>query len=192
MLEVIDNFLGPASFGFLREMLDNETFEGVVNPVDGVFYPGILASPGFEPLEGMVAKRIKHLHKRELDFHSLFFRLSPEGTVAPQQVHTDVDMGDYTFLLYMNRLEDCQGGTSVLTHKYGLMSHPQSPEELAMCIRDQNNPSMWDTVNAIGMVPNRAAILSSDYFHRSEPVGGFGRGAKDGRLVMVAFYSEVN
>ena len=63
-----------------------------------------------------------------------FFRKSPAGQVEPHFIHTDIDMGDWSALLYLNP-EPAEGdGTDFWTHKEtgeieSITPHLRSKEE---------------------------------------------------------------
>jgi hypothetical protein len=119
-------------------------------------------------------------------------RLSPDGVHVPHPVHTDISMGKYSLMLYLNRAEHCRGGTSILKHiESGMVRTPRTEEEFALWQRDMRNPEAWSYVDAAEMAPNRAFIFDADMYHRAEPEGGFGKDATDGRLVLTMFFDPV-
>ena len=116
-------------------------------------------------------------------------RLSPQFTVAPHQAHTDTLMGNFSLMLYLNRLEDCEGGTSFVIHKEALIdSSPINDKQLKVWQRDTNTPEAWQIKDVSQMIPNRACIFDANLMHRAEPIGGFGDNSQNARLVLTAFY----
>ena len=186
---IVDNFFSGLVFSMLRVWADAQNYAGVRNPVDDTVYPGICAEfPDNDFMRERVENKLAELNKgKRVKIKTLFMRLSVEGTPTPQPVHTDISMGQLTFLLYMNRKEHCKGGTRVLRHVTGLDRSPATLEEMALLERDCRDLDQWETLRNCPMAPNRAFILPSHHFHLAEPVGGFGSCAKDGRLVMVGF-----
>lgn len=173
---VIDDFF--EDFDAFREYLDTLNYEGETNPADGVFYPGVTtAIPRYFGLQvELKVGKPKYL----------FLRLSPEGQETPHQAHHDSVMAKYTMVVYLNRKEDCQGGTSVVSHtEHG----DDVPEEVWR--QDTNNPDKWTVKEMYDMEPNRAVFYPSETWHRSEPVGGFGNVPKNARLVMVGFFDDI-
>jgi len=175
--EIIDDFLPQDVFTALRQHCDKLSYSGVASPVDGVIYPGIsLDIPEFVKVFLGCPK-------------TLFMRLSLKGVEAPHQAHTDSVMGTRSLMLYLNRSEHCQGGTSLVRHEHtGMRRDPKTPEELAIWELDTNRRTAWQIYDIAKMQPNRAAIFDAGLMHRAEPVGGFGENAQNGRLVLTAFY----
>ena len=93
-------------------------------------------------------------------------------------------------MLYLNREEDCQGGTSFVQHiDTGVAFAPARAEGiLALMIHDQNNDYAWRAYKTIKMASNRGLIFDASAFHRAEPVGGFGTNNKDARVVLTCFF----
>lgn len=183
----IDNFL--SSFDELRDHCDELSFEGETNPVDGVFYPGVDLDIPEATKDEILANLISMNGGNEVDIKAMFLRLSPKDTRAPHQSHNDSSMGQYSMMLYMNREEDCEGGTSMVRHKsMGFSSNPINSKQLKAWESDHSNPMKWDVYDYCEMLPNRACIFKAEKMHRSEPVGGFGADSKNARLVLVCFF----
>lgn len=175
--EILDEFLPRELYEFLRKHCDTLKFDGVVNPVDGVLYPGI--STDIPPQIMAFFGRPKFI----------FMRLSLAGVPVPHQAHTDATMGGTSLMLYLSRAEHCKGGTSLVRHKYtGMTRNPRDSFEESQWKQDTNNPEAWEIYELAEMQPNRAAVFDADLMHRAEPIGGFGDSAKNGRLVLTAFY----
>lgn len=179
---IVDDFL--PDFEDWRGWADTCAFGDVTNPADDVTYPLICtAVPSF----GMQA-RLSGIMNGPVSIRSLFLRLSPAGVPAPHQAHSDTTMGRYTAIVYLNRPEHCQGGTSLVRHVSGFERTPTTAEQFAAWQRDMNTPDRWEPTLVCPMTPNRAFIFDSDLMHRAEPTAGFGTDATDGRLIMCAFY----
>jgi hypothetical protein len=183
----VPNFL--PSFEKFRLHCDGVDYNGLVNPVDGVFYPGVSVDiPSWimrEVLEGLT-----NFEGAPIALRALFLRLSPLGVEAPHQAHTDAVMGERSMMLYMNRFEDCRGGTSLVRHESGLDRNPVNESEEAIWKQDTNNPDAWEITQLCEMEPNKAFIFDAGLMHRAEPVGGFGTSPIDARLVLTAFYDR--
>jgi hypothetical protein len=179
---IIDDFL--PDFDGWREWADTAKYDPIENPVDGVVYPGICtAIPSFG-----TQQRLSLVMGTNVKVRTLFMRLSLEGIAVPHQAHTDAVMGEFSLMLYLNRAEHCRGGTSLVRHVSGMDSHPTTPEQVALWEQDTNAPDRWSIYSMAEMKPNRAFIFRSDLFHRAEPIGGFGAGPTNGRLVLTAFF----
>lgn len=186
---VIDGFIDD--FEALREHCDSISYDGGVNETDGVFYPGTtLEIP--ESVKQEIISKLENGIGKKISCSTMFLRLSVEGVKAPHQAHTDTSMGQYGFMLYLNRLEDCLGGTSFVRHKEsGLSHHPINQKQADIWKRDHSITDAWSVTDMFEMLPNRACVFNTDIMHRSEPVGGFGKDAKDGRLVLICFFDVI-
>lgn len=172
---VLDDFL--PDFSGWRAWADTAHFSDVINPADGVSYPGICdAVPTFG-----TRQRLESVMGRQVRINALFMRLSLEGVQVPHQAHNDAVMGKFSMMLYLNRPEHCRGGTS-------LLRHIEREPDKETWERDTNDPEMWEVLSLCQMKSNRAFIFRSDLWHRAEPIGGFGTTAVDGRLVLTAFF----
>jgi hypothetical protein len=183
---VIENFL--EDFDSYREYCDELDYTGETNPSDGLFYPGVSAAVP-DSVKAQVLAHLETTFGRPVKINVIFLRLSPSGVATPHQVHTDSPLGEFGCLVYMNRLEDCIGGTALVRHiETGLQTDPINEKQLRIWERDNHAPDLWETVEMCDMVPNRAFIFHTNGMHRSVPVGGFGETSKDARLVMVTFF----
>lgn len=184
---IVDSFL--TSYNELRDFADQADFKSAVNPIDNVSYPGICKDIP-ENIKLEILGKLSELKGSNLLRAEMFLRMSPKGAPCPHQAHTDVIMGDFSCMLYLNRQEHCMGGTSILRHKAtGIGYAPESPDFIKIISDDQNNPSAWDVVDYAVMHPNRAFIFKANRVHRAEPIGGFGATSKDARIVLTCFFS---
>lgn len=187
-MTIVDDFL--SDFESLRQWADTAKYEDIENPVDKVVYP-LIAKDIPSEVRHEVEMNLMMLMSRPVTINYLFMRLSPEKVRVPHQVHTDTSMGEYSLMLYMNRQANCWGGTSILQHVDGMDRHPANEAELAVWRRDMNDVNSWKITDFCPMRQNRAFVFQSDLFHRAEPIFGFGRGPRKGRLVLTAFFNLV-
>ena len=182
---IVDNFLDD--FDSLRKHCDDLSYSGFTSPVDGVFYPGIsLGIP--EETRAEVLGKLQKI-TGEVKNPWLFLRLSLDGVDVPHQAHNDASMGRYGMILYINRPEHCQGGTSTVRHiTEGMESGPQTDKQLEIWKRDVNKYEQWEITEMIDMQHNRAWIFPTQQMHRAEKPSSYGTSPADGRLVMVAFW----
>ena len=183
---VVDDFL--SYFDKVREWADGATFAPVTSPVDGVEYPGICADIP-DNLKAEVHFKLQLVLGGAVKINHIFARLTTEGTPVPHQAHNDATMGQCSFMLYLNRPEHCRGGTELVEHiardmRYG----PETPDDVEVWKAETNIRSVWEEYGGAQMKPNRAFIFDARLMHRAAPVGGFGKDAKDGRLVLTAFF----
>lgn len=181
---VLDDFLPDDIFEALREYADNADF--VDYESQGVSYSGIVPEIPTE-----IEQIIQHRMPFVAHDMTIFLRFSLEGMQYPHQVHSDWEMGDTSMMLYLNREEDCQGGTAFVSHKdSNMFIHPDMDSRLEQLNRDQDNPEKWDIYELCEMKPNRALFFPSWLLHRAEPIGGFGTNREHGRVVLTAFFNR--
>ncbi len=183
---VIDDFL--PEFDELQSYARSATFTDVVNEFDGVTYPLICADIP-DHLKLAVFQALAN-HVGLPESITIFMRRSPAGVPCPHQVHSDASMGEYSLMLYLNQEEDCDGGTSFLSHRQtGIAYNPEDPISTSIIVNDQNNDAAWQVREMVEMRPNRAVIFDAARLHRSEPVGGFGDTPDNTRIVLTCFFS---
>lgn len=182
---VVDDFL--SEFEELQNYAKTAKFADVVNEFDGVSYPLICADiPSHLRLSifGAIAK-----HFAPPESPTIFMRRSPAGIHCPHQVHSDARMGTHSLMLYLNSEEDCEGGTSFLSHiATGIGYAPENPQVIPIIEADQNNRDAWAVREMVDMLPNRAVIFDAERMHRAEPVGGFGDTPENTRVVLTCFF----
>lgn len=182
---VIDNFL--PEFDEIQSFARSATFTDVVNDFDGVTYPLICADIPRHLVISVLGHIAKHFAIPEDPV--MFMRRSPAGVPCPHQVHSDASMGTHSLMLYLSDEEDCEGGTSFLSHKMtGIAYNPEIPEAADIIVADQNRPDAWDVRDMVAMHPNRAVIFDAARLHRAEPVGGFGDTPENTRVVLTCFF----
>lgn len=191
----IRKFFSKEDFEKLNEYARGLDYSGIVNPEDLVEYPNVSAEVP-EWVKAHVEDRIFEMSKRRLRVKWAFFRLSDDGTpVAPHQAHTDTVMGQFTFLLYMQDApEGVKAGTSLVKHKTvgGLHQDPWTSAEHEVWQKDHSDPEKWVIWKFFEMERNKGVLYESKLMHRAEPVGGFGSGIEDGRLVLTCFLERAN
>lgn len=181
---IVDNFL--KTFDKLKFAATHTQYCGLVNPHDGVRYPDITVDIPVECLDE-VQDRLDEVMGRPVEIKTIFMRLTSINTSgAPHQAHNDSVMGDFTLLLYLN---GGPGGTSLVKHREtGMEGQPETQEQYEAWLRDTNVPDAWEITDMVYMKENRANIIAAERMHRAEPIGGFGKDASDGRIVLTAFF----
>lgn len=178
--DVVDGFLDE--FDSFRSHCDQIDYSGEVNPYDGVMYPGI----SFDIPESVKLEAFKKLGARD---PKIFLRLTLDGQDVPHSAHNDAVMSSKGCIIYLNRAEDCKGGTSFVDHKdLGMRYGPANEQEEAVWKADNNNYDAWNICDMVEMVSNRALMFDTKMMHRAEPPSAFGGCSRHGRLVMVCFY----
>jgi hypothetical protein len=112
-----------------------------------------------------------------------FFRKSPLGQVEPNYIHSDIDMGDWTAVLYLSPESPEGDGTVFWTHRAtgevgNMTPHLRSEEG-----RDAGN---WDIRQMVRGTFNRMVVFPSHYYHSRAIHENWGDGP-DARLVQVVF-----
>ena len=127
-------------------------------------------------------------------------RLTLAGDKGLSGVH--IDPCFYSGILYLSLPEHARGGTEFFRHRpTGLERVPADGVGLAqsgfadvnelveqVVNRDTLKPARWERTMTVPMRFNRLVLFSPWLFHNSAP--GFGRGASDGRLVMLLFFAR--
>lgn len=180
-----DNFL--SNYDWFRSYCDGLEYKAVENEADGVVYPGINTDiPKFMEID--VLYKLQQLIGPIVK-STMFLRLSIEGFEAPHGAHNDSVMGDYTMIMYMNRSDQCQGGTSLVSHKeHGMADGVEDDSFLKIWERDTNDYEAWNIDEMFHMKQNRAVIFPSNRMHRAE-ANNFGSSPEDGRLIMGCFFN---
>jgi hypothetical protein len=183
---IIDSFLDD--FDYLREFCDTHEFPGATNPVDDVFYPGVSVGVP-DKIKSEIKSKVSSLFGRKVIEKAMFFRLSTLDTHDPHKAHTDKAMSSLSMMLYLNRIDDCIGGTSFVMHKKtGMSSSPINARQSLVWQADTNKSEAWQITSMCDMMPNRALFFDSNIMHMALPSGGFGSDSIDGRLVLVFFF----
>ncbi len=122
-------------------------------------------------------------HDQQLDPTLTFFRKSPLGQVEPHFIHTDVDMGDWSALLYLNPEPPAGDGTTFWRHLETGATESSIPHERSEEGRD---PAKWAMRVHVAGLFNRLLLFPSSYFHSRAIHENWGAG-DDARLVQVVF-----
>lgn len=178
---IVDNFLDD--YEWFRSYCDLIEYKDEVNEVDGVVYHGISTDIPVGIVADVILKLQRLVGGRITDY-TMFLRLSVDGVNPPSPAHNDRSMGDYACILHLSR--DDNSGTSFITHKEVGDIH-EGNEHIMQ--RDTNDLDKWEVEENFKGVPNRALVFDSSIAHRAEPPYSYGSSAKDGRLVLVCFFS---
>lgn len=191
---IIDDMLPQHLYDTLRKLCREKQYEGVVNPIDGVTYPGIntivpvwLTSYWRRAVADTMA-----IEPEQITIQAQFFRLTTSTTPsAPHQAHNDISHAQYSSFYYINdKPEDVMAGTSILSHKdLGMEKGPIGFDEVRIAMEDSNDYDAWKIEKMFFWEANRCVYYPSELMHRAEPPGGWGNDASDGRLVLITFFS---
>ena len=112
-----------------------------------------------------------------------FFRKSPLGQVEPHWIHSDIDMGQWSAVLYLNQNPPEGDGTAFWTHKASgaigsLVPHERSAEG--------NSIEGWTRRAVVQAKFNRMVVFPSHLFHSRAIHENWGEG-NESRLTQVTF-----
>jgi hypothetical protein len=113
-----------------------------------------------------------------------FFRKSPLGQVEPHFIHTDIDMGQWSAILYLNENPPPGDGTSFWTHRQteeigSIVPHQRSEE-------GRTPSDHWELRITIPSRFNRLLIFPSFYFHSRALFENWGE-SESSRFTQVVF-----
>ena len=178
MIRIFDDAVpDPMNYRYRALRLEFRTYEFGPTIFHGIATGG--------PCAGMLSR----LHSEfELLHPSLtFFRKSPLGQVEPHFIHTDIDMGEWSALLYLNPKPKDGDGTCFWMHKDTGAIESAVPHERSI---EGRNPDNWTMRKRIDAKFNRMVVFPSSYFHSRAIHENWGEG-DDARLVQVAFGTGV-
>lgn len=127
------------------------------------------------------------------------FRLNLAGELPHSWVHSDDICAKYASVLYLNRPEQCSGGTAFWKHEQlGIDRLPSRADLEARGVdadgfykgmdRDWKDLGLWKQTGFVAMKRNRFITYPTCLFHSRFPFEGFGKGPEDGRLIWICFY----
>ena len=127
------------------------------------------------------------------------FRVNLAGELPHSWVHSDDICAKYASVLYLNRPQECKGGTAFWKHDKLNLDHLPTREELGdqaesfyeMMTSEWKNLTHWKQISFVPMKWNRFITYPTCFFHSRYPFEGFGTGPRDGRLIWVCFYDIV-
>jgi hypothetical protein len=112
-----------------------------------------------------------------------FFRKSPEGQVEPHFIHTDVDMGEWTAILYLNPDPPAGDGTAFWRHRATGAIASAIPHERSI---EGRNPALWEYRRVVHSRFNRMLLFPATFFHSRAIAANWGEGDA-ARLIQVVF-----
>lgn len=175
-----------SNFDELERHLQTVSFDGEVNPVDGVLYPDIST----DIPDGVLQDILNFLEtKYEIEHLSIpFMRRMTDGLKPPHPAHSDRVMGTHSLMFYLTAPKG-KTGTALLKHKRTNSLHDKGNDESLECFVDTNNYDAWDEVDFIAMEKNKLCIFDADRWHRAEPVQGYGSCNSNSRIVLTWFFT---
>lgn len=182
---IVDDFF--TEFSAVRAVVESLEYKTVLNPNDGINYPGICELIPSDELFIEAENNISRVMGSKIEIKYSLLRLSTKDVPQPYSIHSDSFMDvTYSALVYLADQEHCQGGLDLLRNKETNEETFDGPEHLS--ISKQDDESKWDVVIHIPMKANRLILFPSELIHRAVPAGGFGNDIHDGRLVLLIIF----
>jgi hypothetical protein len=190
---VIDDFLADPKAVRQRALGLNYENAGAYpgrNSIEHIKIEGLEKEVSFIVQERLCEPNPLHSHAK--------CRLTLASDYEPGRIH--VDPSFWSGILYLNRPEDCQGGTEFYRHiPTGTDEVPRVMEEInalgyassaemshQILEKDGGDRSKWELTMTVPMKFNRLLLLRPWLWHTSGP--GFGNSVENGRLVYLMFF----
>lgn len=156
---------------------------------DGVTYQGVGVSnqPDFSPL-------LANLLGSNVAIRMSFFRCMVEGEEPTSYIHADNACAAFAGVLYLNKPEQCRGGTAFWRHKQTDWTswYPGYGPEVAKKIQaDGQDESLWVQESLIGMRFNRFITYPTTQFHSMYPKAPWAKDRENARLIWACFYDII-
>ena len=171
MIQIHDDVLDD--FSSYSKNCFNLEFEDIPTP-GGVFKNICLLDDEDNPLI-KIAESICPNHKVVLNF----VRKSPLNQKEPNYIHSDIDMGDYTVLFYLNNKYPDNDGTIFYENKLTKRLSAEGPE-------DCSNSSQFKKSSVVHMRSNRMIVFKAPLYHSRALLENF-QIDDEPRLVQVLF-----
>ena len=143
---------------------------------------------------GPIAATVRPIVGGPIVTRYVFGRLSTVEIDATLRIHTDAGMGsEYAWVLYCGESPDTETcGTAFFRHAvHGRACTTGDTHEQDRLLRDEAaDLSHWSRYWVAPMEPNRLVVYASSLFHARWPAAGWGRGQRDGRVVLVGFFDR--
>lgn len=180
-----DFFLQPSLH---KQRIVEGTFRDHKATEDGVIYPGINSQISIITY-AEVKERLSEIMCCQIVVRNLFARLTSGGqTAAPNKVHSDYGMGEYASHIYLSAEWSAESGTSFWRHQSG--SDRATPTtDFPLLHSHSNDFTKWNFILKVPGKFNRCLIHDATLWHCADPVGGWGTGPEDGRLVLTTFFN---
>lgn len=110
-----------------------------------------------------------------------FFRQSPAGQAEPNYIHSDVEMGDWTAILYLNPDPPAGDGTTFWRHR------PTGADRGAFDLERQGAREQWAAWHHVEARFNRLLIFHAPLYHSRAIEANYGQAGVDARLTQIVF-----
>lgn len=152
----------------------------------GVTFKGIAPCPFPEVIDWMAQ------HYPQLRITTTCFRRSPLHQVEPTFVHTDLDMGETSGILYLSPDAPLHSGTTFYRDRTTgrVQSIAVSDAERFAESRAWFDPDRWESWREVESRFGRLILFPSSYFHARSRFENFGEGDQ-ARLIQLLFMTGV-
>lgn len=182
IIAIKDDFLYYPSY--VKNKLLEAAYKEYRLDIDGVAYPYINKEIPKE-MQREIVEKIEAL-VGPIKVRYLFSRAMPKGVVAPNAVHSDIEMGTFSAHIYLSNTPGHPYGTSFWKHReHGFDSIGVSPSEI-----DSKHFAEWDKYLDYKAGFNSILIHAASAWHCAEPLEGFGESKEDWRLVITCFFDQ--
>lgn len=131
----------------------------------------------------------------EVRMHLSAWRQGKQGSPLHSKVHADNSCAAMASVLYMNKPEDCSGGTAFWRHKetaWESMPTAEQLEEMGYTLEaygdEWNKIQAWEQVMVAPMAYNRIVIYPTTLIHSRWPLEGFGDDEENARMIGAFFF----
>lgn len=176
MIKIIDDFLPDPSL--YRNSALTQDFRSFHFEAEKCTFHGI----ALIALSDVVPTMIEALYP-QCDPTLSFLRKSPHGQVEPHFIHTDIDMGKWSSILYLNPDPPDGDGTTFWTHESSHAIESLIPHERSA---EGQSTKGWTARQHVQARFNRLLIWPSTYFHSRSIFENWGEGDL-ARLTHVTF-----
>lgn len=141
---------------------------------------------------------IEAAYGRAIKIHVAAFRQGKKNSPIHNLVHADNSCAQMAAVLYLNKPEDCVGGTAFWTHEQTGWDKMPSDIELRKAGytlesfgKEWHEKEKWKLTSICGMRFNRVVFYSTEAFHSRWPFEGFGNNESNARLVLCVFFDFI-
>lgn len=186
---IVDNFLENPMV--VRNNAIQEGFKDL--PFQGSIYHTVNVNIPTEVIDG-----IEKVYARPIQMHVAAFRQGKKNSPIHNLVHADNSCAKMAAVLYLNKPEDCIGGTAFWTHKKtgwtrmpSMVDLQEAGYTLETFSEDWHKADEWELTSLCEMVFNRIVFYPTDLFHSRYPFSGFGNNDVNARLVACMFFDVI-
>lgn len=180
LIKVVDNFLEDPQLEQVRALLAE--YKDV--NVDGVVYPKIATHTDVKSL----AKVEEILGVPVQSSLPPFYRKYIPDEPQPTFIHSDVNEGDYTLIVFLNETNGPDNGLAFWRHKdTGVVRAGSFDAEL---LSEGLDETKWTKVAQVEMKWNRAIIFDARLYHSRWPRENWSTDLDNNRIIKVLFMRD--